>query len=152
MAYINNGHGVDQNRPAVLMRAGLITPTKPTGRSVYGFTAEFVAPLTFPISVSFNLLADSSATTIILFVLPASLSGVTDVFWTALALRTPAGPVHFFLIAWLAVLLLALHFLRENNPKPFTEQYRTTRSSVPLQCPCCQAQFIRIIQYSSMED
>lgn len=105
MAYIHNGHGVDQNRPAVLMRAGLITPTTPTGRSFYGFTAEFVAPLPFPISVSFNLLADSSATTIIIFVSLASLSGVTDAFGTAWALRTPAGLAHFVLIAWLAVSL-----------------------------------------------
>lgn len=134
------------------MNAGLITPTKPTGRSYYGFTAELVAPLTFPISVSINLLADSSATTIIFFVSLASLSGVTDAFGTALALWTPAGPVHFFLIAWLAVSLLALHFLRDNDPKPFTERYRTRRSSLPLQCPCCQAQFIRIIEYYSMED
>ena len=101
MAYINNGHGVDQNRPAVLMRAGLITPTKPTGRSFYGFTADFVPPpnLSLLNSVSFNRLFDSSATTIIIFFSLAFLSSVIGAFFKALSLRTPARLVISFLIA-----------------------------------------------------
>ncbi|HQY59267.1 MAG: efflux RND transporter permease subunit [Nitrospira sp.] len=63
-------------------------------------------------------LVGSSATTIIIFVPLAFLSGVTGAFFKALSLTMAASLVISFLIAWLAVPLLALHVLREHDAEP----------------------------------
>lgn len=60
-------------------------------------------------------LVGSSATTIIIFAPLAFLSGVTGAFFKALSLTMAASLVISFLIAWLAVPLLALHVLRERD-------------------------------------
>ena len=72
-------------------------------------------------------LVGSSATTIIIFVPLAFLSGVTGAFFKALSLTMAASLVISFLIAWLAVPLLALHFLREKDAEPHTGGTWTTR-------------------------
>jgi multidrug efflux pump subunit AcrB len=72
-------------------------------------------------------LVGSSATTIIIFVPPAFLSGVTGAFFKALSLTMAASLVISFLIAWLAVPLLALHVLRGHDAKPHTGGTWTTR-------------------------
>ncbi|MGH7181157.1 MAG: efflux RND transporter permease subunit [Nitrospiraceae bacterium] len=65
-------------------------------------------------------LVGSSATTIIIFVPLAFLSGVTGAFFKALSLTMATSLVISFLIAWLAVPLLALHVLREHDATPHT--------------------------------
>jgi CzcA family heavy metal efflux pump len=72
-------------------------------------------------------LVGSSATTIIIFVPLAFLSGVTGAFFKALSLTMAASLVISFLIAWLAVPLLALHFLREKDAEPHTGGTWTAR-------------------------
>lgn len=59
----------------------------------------------------FRPLAGSSASTIIIFVPLAFLGGVTGAFFKALSLTMAAGLVISFLITWLAVPILADHFL-----------------------------------------
>ena len=80
-------------------------------------------------------LVGSSATTIIIFVPLAFLSGVTGAFFKALSLTMAASLVISFLIAWLAVPLLAFHFLREKDAEPqtdgiWTDRLRTAYTSV----------------------
>ena len=72
-------------------------------------------------------LVGSSATTIIIFVPLAFLSGITGAFFKALSLTIAASLVISFLIAWLVVPLLALHFLREKDAEPHTGGTWTTR-------------------------
>ena len=72
-------------------------------------------------------LVGSSATTIIIFVPLAFLSGVTGAFFKALSLTMAASLVISFLIAWLAVPLLALHVLREHDATPHTDGTWITR-------------------------
>lgn len=60
-------------------------------------------------------LVGSSATTIIIFAPLAFLSGVTGAFFKALSLTMAASLIISFLVAWLAVPLLALHLLRERD-------------------------------------
>ena len=72
-------------------------------------------------------LVGSSATTIIIFAPLAFLSGVTGAFFKALSLTMAASLVISFLIAWLAVPLLALHFLREHDAEPHTGGTGTAR-------------------------
>ncbi|MFH0881821.1 MAG: efflux RND transporter permease subunit [bacterium] len=66
--------------------------------------AEFTHPL-----------AGSSASTIIIFAPLAFLSGVTGAFFKALSLTMASILMISFLVAWLAVPLLALHLLREKD-------------------------------------
>ena len=65
---------------------------------------EFTRPLT-----------GSSASTIIIFAPLAFLSGVTGAFFKALSLTMASILMISFLVAWLAVPLLALHLLREKD-------------------------------------
>ena len=73
---------------------------------VMAAAAEFVQPL-----------AGSSASTIIIFVPLAFLTGVTGAFFKALSLTMAAGLVISFLVTWLAVPLLADHFLTEKDAR-----------------------------------
>jgi len=66
--------------------------------------AEFTRPL-----------AGSSASTIIIFAPLAFLSGVTGAFFKALSLTMATGLSISFLMAWLAVPLLATHLLRHKD-------------------------------------
>ncbi|MDC8446910.1 MAG: efflux RND transporter permease subunit [Nitrospira sp.] len=66
-------------------------------------------------------LVGSSVTTIIIFVPLAFLSGVTGAFFKALSLTMAASLMISFLIAWLAVPLLALHVLRVHDAEPHTD-------------------------------
>lgn len=74
-------------------------------------------------------LAGSSASTIIIFAPLAFLSGVTGAFFKALSLTMAASLFISFLVAWLAVPLLADHFLNEKDAQQeetgrFIEQAR----------------------------
>jgi multidrug efflux pump subunit AcrB len=60
-------------------------------------------------------LAGSSAATVIIFVPLAFLSGVTGAFFKALSLTMASSLVVSFLLAWLAVPLLAEHLLRQKD-------------------------------------
>jgi CzcA family heavy metal efflux pump len=65
---------------------------------------EFVRPL-----------AGSSASTIVIFVPLAFLTGVTGAFFKALSLTMAAGLAISFFVTWLAVPILADHFLNEKD-------------------------------------
>ena len=72
-------------------------------------------------------LAGSSASTIVIFVPLAFLTGVTGAFFKALSLTMAAGLLISFLVSWLAVPILADHFLGEKDANqkeggPLTEQ------------------------------
>ncbi|HWZ95431.1 MAG TPA: efflux RND transporter permease subunit [Opitutaceae bacterium] len=71
---------------------------------VWSAAAEFTRPL-----------VGSSFSTIIIFAPLAFLSGVTGAFFKALSLTMAASLVISFLIAWLAVPILANHFLGEKD-------------------------------------
>jgi CzcA family heavy metal efflux pump len=71
---------------------------------VMGAAAEFT-----------KALAGSSASTIIIFAPLAFLSGVTGAFFKALSLTMAASLIISFLVAWLAVPLLADRFLNERD-------------------------------------
>ena len=60
-------------------------------------------------------LAGSSASTVIIFAPLAFLSGVTGAFFKALSLTMAASLFISFMVAWLAVPLLADHFLNEKD-------------------------------------
>lgn len=60
-------------------------------------------------------LAGSSASTIVIFIPLAFLGGVTGAFFKALALTMAAGLIISFLVTWLAVPILADHFLNEKD-------------------------------------
>lgn len=62
-------------------------------------------------------LAGSSASTIIIFAPLAFLSGVTGAFFKALSLTMAGSLFISFLVAWLAVPLLADHFLNEKDAR-----------------------------------
>ncbi len=62
-------------------------------------------------------LAGSSASTIIIFAPLAFLSGVTGAFFKALSLTMSVSLIISFFVAWLAVPLLADHFLNENDAR-----------------------------------
>src|SRR5437870_910103 len=64
-----------------------------------------------------NSLAGSSASTIIIFAPLAFLSGVTGAFFKALSLTMAVSLFISFLVAWLAVPLLADHFLNEKDAR-----------------------------------
>jgi CzcA family heavy metal efflux pump len=71
---------------------------------VWSAAAEFTVPL-----------VASSLSTIVIFAPLAFLSGVTGAFFKALSLTMAASLVISFLIAWLAVPILADHFLGEKD-------------------------------------
>ena len=95
---------------AIVMIEHIIRRLRDTGGSdgyrarVTAATHEFTRPL-----------AGSSASTIIIFAPLAFLSGVTGSFFKALSLTMAAGLFISFLVAWLAVPLLALHLLRDKD-------------------------------------
>jgi len=60
-------------------------------------------------------LAGSSASTIIIFLPLAFLTGVTGAFFKALSLTMASGLIISFFVTWLAVPLLADHFLTEKD-------------------------------------
>jgi multidrug efflux pump subunit AcrB len=76
------------------------------GGRVMGAAAEFT-----------KALAGSSASTIIIFAPLAFLSGVTGAFFKALSLTMSASLIISFLVAWLAVPLLADRFLNEKDAR-----------------------------------
>ena len=83
---------------------------------VWSAAAEFTRPL-----------VASSLSTIVIFVPLAFLSGVTGAFFKALSLTMAASLVISFLVAWLAVPILADHFLSEKDAHqkeggPFTDR------------------------------
>jgi CzcA family heavy metal efflux pump len=78
-------------------------PAEHHGR-VMAAAAEFVRPL-----------AGSSASTIVIFVPLAFLTGVTGAFFKALSLTMAAGLLISFVVTWLAVPLLADHWLDEKD-------------------------------------
>ena len=71
---------------------------------VMAAAAEFLRPL-----------AGSSASTIVIFLPLAFLTGVTGAFFKALSLTMAAGLILSFFVTWLAVPLLADHFLNERD-------------------------------------
>ncbi len=71
---------------------------------VWSAAAEFTVPL-----------VSSSLSTVVIFAPLAFLSGVTGAFFKALSLTMAASLVISFLIAWLAVPILADHFLGEKD-------------------------------------
>ncbi len=73
---------------------------------VWSAAAEFTRPL-----------VGSSLSTIVIFAPLAFLSGVTGEFFKALSLTMAASLVISFLIAWLAVPILADHFLGEKDAR-----------------------------------
>jgi len=62
-------------------------------------------------------LAGSSASTIIIFLPLAFLTGVTGAFFKALSLTMAVALIVSFLVAWLAVPLIALHLMRQEDTK-----------------------------------
>jgi CzcA family heavy metal efflux pump len=66
-------------------------------------------------------LAGSSASTLVIFVPLAFLTGVTGAFFKALSLTMAAALFISFLITWLAVPLLADHFLKAKDAEPVPE-------------------------------
>ena len=76
----------------------------PAQGRVWAAAAEFTRPL-----------VGSSLSTIVIFAPLAFLSGVTGSFFKALSLTMAASLVISFLIAWLAVPILADHFLTEKD-------------------------------------
>jgi len=77
---------------------------EPHHGKVLAAALEFIRPL-----------AGSSASTIVIFVPLAFLSGVTGAFFKALALTIAAALLISFLVTWLAVPLLADHLLNEKD-------------------------------------
>ncbi len=71
---------------------------------VMAAAAEFIRPL-----------AGSSASTIVIFLPLAFLTGVTGAFFKALSLTMASGLVISFFVTWLAVPILADHFLNEKD-------------------------------------
>ena len=71
-------------------------------------------------------LAGSSASTIVIFLPLAFLTGVTGAFFKALSLTMAAGLIISFFVTWLAVPLLADHFLNEKDANQ-KEGGRTTQ-------------------------
>ncbi|MHB8347263.1 MAG: efflux RND transporter permease subunit [Acidiferrobacterales bacterium] len=86
-----------------IMRRLRGAPQQHHGR-VMAAALEFVRPL-----------AGSSASTVIIFVPLAFLTGVTGAFFKALSLTMAAGLIISFLVTWLAVPILADHFLNERD-------------------------------------
>ncbi len=75
-------------------------------KMVWSAAAEFTVPL-----------VGSSLSTIVIFVPLAFLSGVTGAFFKALSLTMAMSLVISFLVAWLAVPVLADHFLSEKDAR-----------------------------------
>ncbi|MEN6525857.1 MAG: efflux RND transporter permease subunit, partial [Candidatus Polarisedimenticolia bacterium] len=78
--------------------------------------AEFTRPL-----------AGSSASTIVIFVPLAFLSGVAGAFFKALAVTMASGLVVSFFVSWIAVPLLAVRFLRQKDTAGLDEGPTTRR-------------------------
>ena len=90
--------------------------TGPHQGRVWTAAAEFTRPL-----------VGSSLSTVIIFAPLAFLSGVTGAFFRALSLTMAASLIISFLLAWLAVPILANHFLTEKDANqreggPFTSR------------------------------
>ncbi len=88
----------------------------PTTDRVMGAVREFTRPL-----------VGSSMSTVIIFAPLAFLSGVTGAFFRALSLTMAASLIISFFVAWLAVPILADHFLRTKDFEAQEEGRRMAR-------------------------
>ncbi len=77
---------------------------------VLGATEEFTKPL-----------AGSSLSTIVIHIPPAFLVGVFGAFFAALSLSMASSLIISFLVAWLAIPIVASRFLRAKDVQPETE-------------------------------
>jgi CzcA family heavy metal efflux pump len=84
-------------------------------RRLRGGSGHYRERITAAASEFTRPLAGSSASTIIIFLPLAFLSGVTGAFFKALSLTMAASLVISYLFAWLAVPLLSLHLLRQKD-------------------------------------
>ncbi|MGN6628077.1 MAG: efflux RND transporter permease subunit, partial [Tepidisphaeraceae bacterium] len=80
-------------------------------------TDEFTKPL-----------AGSSLSTIVIHIPPAFLVGVFGAFFAALSLSMAISLIISFLVAWIAIPILAAHWLRQQDVKP-EENGRFTRAT-----------------------
>ena len=85
--------------------------TLPFHQRVMDAAVEFLRPL-----------AGSSAATLVIFVPLAFLSGVTGAFFKALSLTMAAGLFISFIVTWLAVPILADHWLSEKDAHSLSER------------------------------
>ena len=93
---------------AIVMTEHIVRRLRGTGTDHHGQVMAAASEFTQP-------LVGSSASTIVIFLPLAFLSGVTGAFFKALSLTMAAALVISFLITWLAVPLLADHFLGEKD-------------------------------------
>ncbi len=96
---------------AIVMTEHIVRRLHGTGADHHGQVMAAASEFTQP-------LVGSSASTIVIFLPLAFLSGVTGAFFKALSLTMAAALVISFLITWLAVPLLADHFLGEKDAEP----------------------------------
>ena len=89
---------------AIVMTEHIVRRLRGSGEEHHGRVMEAAREFTQP-------LVGSSASTIVIFLPLAFLTGVTGAFFKALSLTMAAGLILSFLITWLAVPLLADHFL-----------------------------------------
>jgi CzcA family heavy metal efflux pump len=96
---------------AIVMTEHIVRRLHGTGADHHGQVMLAAREFTQP-------LVGSSASTIVIFLPLAFLSGVTGAFFKALSLTMAAALVISFLITWLAVPLLADHFLGTKDAEP----------------------------------
>jgi CzcA family heavy metal efflux pump len=84
-------------------------------RRLRGATGEHHGQVMAAAMAFMRPLAGSSASTIIIFLPLAFLTGVTGAFFKALSLTMASGLIISFFVTWLAVPLLADHFLTEKD-------------------------------------
>ena len=99
-----------------------IVMTEHIVRRLHGSAAEHHGQVMTAAAEFTQPLVGSSASTIIIFLPLAFLSGVTGAFFKALSLTMAAALVISFLITWLAVPLLADHFLGEADAQPHEDK------------------------------
>ena len=100
---------------AIVMTEHIVRRLHGAGADHHGRVMKAASEFTQP-------LVGSSASTIIIFLPLAFLSGVTGAFFKALSLTMAAALVISFLITWLAVPLLADHFLGESDAEPHEDK------------------------------
>ena len=86
----------------------------------------------------FQPLSGSSAATIIIFTPMAFLSGVTGAFFKSLSLTMAASLIISFLMAWLAVPLLAAHLLRAEDAHQEDSGAWTRRCHLAYEAVMCR--------------
>ncbi len=99
---------------AIVMTEHIVRRLHGTGKDHHGQVMAAAREFTQP-------LVGSSASTIVIFLPLAFLSGVTGAFFKALSLTMAAALVISFVITWLAVPLLADHFLGEKDAEPHAD-------------------------------